>query len=53
MKTDVVVVGRCIVGKTTVIELAKSGTCVSIVNVGINTKSGAKKFFLVHQLDIR
>ena len=44
MKTDVVVIGRCIVGKTRAIELAKSGARVSIVNLGINAESGAKKF---------
>lgn len=53
MKTDVVVVGGGIVGKTAAIELAKSGAHVSIVDLGINAGSDANAGSLHVQMQSR
>ena len=52
MKTDVVVVGGGIVGKTAAIELAKSGARVSIVDLGINAGSDANAGSLHVQMSV-
>ena len=53
MKTDVVVVGGGIVGKTAAVELAKSGARVRVVDLGINAGSDANAGSLHVQMQSR